>query len=185
MSDKVKKSKKRANRPNINKIRERIREISKEYNYNEEVLLSFAEFVNGQKFKLVEPSMQELKQAVMESFNCSSYQQLKTETSFMLFVQSEGLRMTTKVAWQRAYRKFVGLPESERDAIGETAINGVDVLRNFLPWKVFALNPKTATAEDIKQAFKELAKKHHPDAGGRADIFDRLKEMRDSLLAAY
>jgi DnaJ-class molecular chaperone len=61
----------------------------------------------------------------------------------------------------------------------------VDVLRNFLPWEVFQLNPKTATSEDVKSAFNQLAKEHHPDHGGNPDVFEKLKSMRDSLLAAY
>ena len=93
--------------------------------------------------------------------------------------------MNKKDAWFKIYRKFVGLPNNERDSIGTTSINGVDVLRNFLPWKVFKLDPKMATAEDIKSAFNQLAKEHHPDQGGRAEVFEKLKTMRDSLLAAY
>ncbi|MEM6503425.1 MAG: J domain-containing protein [Cyanobacteria bacterium P01_C01_bin.89] len=176
---------KRVRRPNVNQVRAEVRRIAPLYGYDAQVLLEFAEFVNGRPFKAVEPSMTELKAAVISAFDCSSYQQLKKETSFMLFVKDQKLKMTTKAAWLKAYRKFVGLPDSERNAIGETAINGVDVLRNFLPWKVFDLNPKIATEEDIKKAFNSLAKVHHPDVGGSAEIFDRLKEMRDSLLAAY
>jgi hypothetical protein len=93
--------------------------------------------------------------------------------------------MNNKAAWLKVYRAFVGLPESERNSIGNTSINGVDVLRNFLPWKVFNLDPKTATPEDIKSAFNQLAKQHHPDHGGNPEVFDRLKTMRDSILAAY
>ncbi len=185
MAGKVASKSKRVRRPNINKVRAKIRDLAQEHGYDEQVLLEFAEFVNGQPFKAVEPSMKELKAAVIESFGCSSYQQLKKETSFTLFVKDQKLRMTTKAAWLKAYRKFVGLPDSERDAIGGNAINGVDVLRNFLPWKVFDLSPKTATADDIKSAFNALAKVHHPDVGGKAEVFERLKEMRDSLLAAY
>jgi hypothetical protein len=171
--------------PNINKVRAKIYEIVQEYGYDEQILLSFAEFINGGAFKAVEPSMQELKNAVIVAFDCSSYQDLKKNSTFELFVQEHNLKMNRKASWLKAYRKFVGLPENERNAIGDTSINGVDVMRNFLPWKVFALDPKTATAEDIKAAFNQLAKEHHPDHGGNADIFEKLKNMRDSLLAAY
>lgn len=176
---------KRRNPPNANKVRAEIRKVAKTYQYDEQVLLQFAEFVHGGPFKAVEPSMQELKDAVIKAFGCASYTQLKKETTFSLFVQDQKLKMNSKAAWLKAYRKFVGLPDSERDAIGDTSINGVDVLRNFLPWKVFNLDPKTATAEDIKKSFNNLAKQHHPDVGGSAAIFERLKEMRDSILAAY
>ena len=112
MASKVASKSKRVRRPNINKVRAEIRDLAQEHGYEEQVLLKFAEFVNGQPFKAVEPSMKELKDAVIESFGCSSYQQLKKETSFTLFVQDQQLRMTTKAAWLKAYRKFVGLPDS-------------------------------------------------------------------------
>ena len=178
-------SNKRSARPNINQVRAKVRELSQQYGYDEQVLLSFSEFINGGTFKLVEPSMQDLKNAVISAFNCSSYQELKRDSSFKLFVQENHLQMNTKAAWLKVYRKFVGLPESERNSIGNTSINGVDVLRNFLPWKVFDLDPKTATPDEIKSAFNKLAKEHHPDHGGNSAVFEQLKIMRDSLLAAY
>ena len=174
----------RKKRPDINKVRARIYELVQKHQYDEQVLLSFAEFVNGGAFKPVEPSMQELKSAVISAFGCSSYQDLKKNSNFELFVQEHQLKMNKKDSWLKAYRKFVGMPDSERNAIGGTSINGVDVMRNFLPWKVFNLDPKLATAEDIKAAFNQLAKEHHPDHGGNAEIFEKLKTMRDSLLAA-
>lgn len=172
-------------RPNANQVRARILEISKENGYDEAILLKFAEFVNGGVFKPVEPSMQELKDAVIKAFGHSSYAELKKDGSFELFVQEHKLKMNNKAAWLKVYRKFVGLPDSERDSIGSSSINGVDVLRNFLPWKVFALDPKKATEADIKASFNKLAKEHHPDHGGNPEVFERLKSMRDSLLAAY
>ncbi|PZV10955.1 MAG: molecular chaperone DnaJ [Leptolyngbya sp.] len=178
-------SSKPGKRPNINQVRAKIRELAKDHQFDEQILFSFAEFLNGGAFKAVEPSLQELKDAVMAAFNCSSYQELKKNGSFQLFVKDQSLKLTTKEAWLKVHRKFVGLPESERDAIGATSINGVDVLRNFLPWEVFALNSETATAQDIKTAFNELAKEHHPDHNGNSEVFERLKKMRDSLLAAY
>lgn len=178
-------SRSRTKRPNINQVRAKIRELAGQHQYDEQVLLTFAEFVNGGAFKPVEPSMQDLKNAVISAFNCSSYAELKKNGSFALFVQDHNLKMTNKEAWLKVHRKFVGLPNSERDAIGSTSINGVDVLRNFLPWKVFDLDPTQVTADDIKSAFNKLAKEHHPDHGGNAEVFEKLKTMRDSLLAAY
>jgi len=170
---------------NINQVRAKILELSSAHNYDSQVLLSFAEFVHGGAFAPAEPSMNELKDAVIKTFKCSSYQELKRETAFALFVKDNALKMTTKKAWLKAYRKFVGLPDSERNAISSTSINGVDVLRNFLPWKVFALDPQKSTAGDIKAAFNQLALKHHPDKGGNPEVFQELKNMRDSLLAAF
>lgn len=172
-------------RPNVNQIRAKIREVCKAHSYNEEILLKFAEFVNGGAFKAVDPSMQDLKDAVIKAFGYSSYDELKKDGSFSLFVKDNHLKMTSTKAWLKAYRKFVGLPESEQNSIGSSSVNGVDILRNFLPWDVFDLDPNEATAEDIKAAFNRLAKKHHPDYGGDPEVFEELKTMRDSLLAAY
>jgi hypothetical protein len=180
-----KKKKTTVKRPNLNQVRAKIREICKANEYNEEIFLQFAEFVNGGAFKAVEPSMQELKDAVIKAFDYSSYDELKKDGSFSLFVKDHNLKMTSTEAWLKVYRKFVGLPESEQDSIGSSSINGIDVLRNFLPWDVFDLDPNKATAEDIKAAFNRLAKKHHPDYGGDPEVFEELKTMRDSLLAAY
>lgn len=175
----------RNKRPNINQVRAQIRSLCQNHRYDEKVLLEFAEYLNGGAFKPVEPSMAELKEAVIQAFNCSSYPELKKNGNFQLFVQDHKLKMNSKAAWLKVHRKFVGLPDSERDSIGDTSINGVDVLQNFLPWKVFALDPKQASPEDIKAAFNGLAQQHHPDKGGNRDVFEKLKLMRDSLLAAY
>jgi curved DNA-binding protein CbpA len=57
------------------------------------------------------------------------------------------------------------------------------VLENFRPWHVFGLDPDTASQEDVKIAFRELVKVHHPDAGGDPRVFERLQKMRESVLA--
>ena len=44
--------------------------------------------------------------------------------------------------------------------------------------------PPDYTKDDIIAAFRREAKKAHPDAGGTADLFRRLVEARDRLLAA-
>jgi len=40
-----------------------------------------------------------------------------------------------------------------------------------------------ATADNIKEAFRRLAKEHHPDMGGDKRVMERLQKMRASLLA--
>lgn len=184
MVERVVKSKK-VKKPNINAIRKRIHELASENGYDEETLLEFAEFINGGKFKPVELSLVELKQAVCNAFGCKNYQELKKNGNFKLYIADTKLRLNTKAAWQQIYREWVDLPESERNAIGYGCINGIDIFRNFRPWEVFQLDPDVATAEDIKAAFRKLVMDYHPDKGGDRKIFERLQNMRDSLLAAY
>lgn len=81
------------------------------------------------------------------------------------------------------YREWVGVPENERHEEGPNCINGIDIIKNFRPWHVFNLDPKTATTDDINKAFRQLAQQHHPDHGGDRNVFERLQQMRDSLLA--
>jgi hypothetical protein len=171
--------------PNINAIRERIHQIVSKYNYDAEILLEFAEFVNGGKFKPTELTMNELKKSVWQSFGCKNYAELKKNANFKVYVADMNLKLNTKTAWQQIYREWVDLPESERNAIGYGSINGINIFRNFRPWEVFGLDPKTASAEDIKSSFRKLAQEYHPDKGGDRRIFEKLQQMRDSLLAVY
>ncbi|AMA09893.1 J domain-containing protein [Picosynechococcus sp. PCC 73109] len=176
---------KRKTRPNINYVKEKIADIADKYNYDPRVLLEFAEYVNGGKFKPVELSMQQLKNAVVKAFNCKNYQELKKNGNFKLYVKDENLKLNLKTSWKKIYREWVDIPESEKNDIGYGCINGINIFKNFRPWEVFELNPQEASAEDIKTAFRKLALKYHPDHGGDQKIFAKLQHMRDSLLAAY
>ena len=40
---------------------------------------------------------------------------------------------------------------------------------------------KTATADEIKKAFRKLARKHHPDAGGEEEKFKEINEAYETL----
>jgi hypothetical protein len=168
--------------PNINQVQAQIRQLAKQYNYDEQVLLSLAEFVHGGKFKEIEPTIGELKAAVCQAFNCPDYKTLKKNKAFKLATAGRGFNFTYKEPWLILYREWVRVPENERNEIGPTTVNGIDVLKNFRPWQVFQLDPKTATTDDINAAFRQLAKKHHPDSGGDRRVFEELQKMRDSLL---
>lgn len=172
----------RRKQPNINQVRSRIYELAKQHGYDEQVLLSFAEFVHGGAFKEVEPSITEIKQAVCQAFDCPDYQALKKNKAFKLAIAGRDFNFRTKEPWLVLYREWVRVPDNERNEIGPTTINGIDVLKNFRPWQVFQLDPKTATPDDINAAFRTLAKQHHPDAGGDREVFEKLQKMRDSLL---
>ena len=41
--------------------------------------------------------------------------------------------------------------------------------------------PRTATADEIKKAFRKLARKHHPDAGGDEAKFKEINEAYEVL----
>ena len=152
-------------------------------------LLSFAVHINGASFKLRPKAkkkamtMKQAKDAVLKQFGCKTVAELRKNKTFTMGMTGEDYGLKTKDDWSRLYRRWVGVPESERSLEGPTCINGIDVLENFRPWHIFGLDPETATAEDVKNSFRELVKTHHPDVGGDARVFERLQKMRDSILA--
>ena len=156
---------------------------------NGSMLIAFAETINGAKFK--EPkapkrkamTMTEAKKAVLDTFGCKSATELRQNQTFTMSMAGEEYALKTKSDWMKLYRRWVAVPENEREQTGATCINGIDVLENFRPWHVFGLDSSTATSDDVKTAFRELAKTHHPDMGGDARVFERLQKMRDSVLA--
>jgi hypothetical protein len=90
----------------------------------------------------------------------------------------------TRSDWEKLYRQNVGVPQADRGRRERPGvINGVDIHKNFRPWAVYGLNPKTASRADVEGRFRQLAKQNHPDVGGRRKDFERLKAMRDSMLA--
>ena len=154
-----------------------------------ESLLAFAETINGAPFKQPPKAKAKLmtmtaaKKAVLEKFSCKTVTELRKNKTFTMSMTGEEISLKTKDDWMKLYRRWVAVPESERNQSGPTCINGIDVLENFRPWHVFGLDPKTATREDVKASFRDLVKTHHPDVGGDARVFERLQKMRDSVLA--
>lgn len=164
-------------------VERRIEEILANGTPNAEVLLAFAEFIHGKPFPEPVLTVTQLKEAVCKVFGCKNATELRKSNEFNLAMAGREFNLKTKADWLKLYREWVGVPKSERGKSGSTCINGIDVLENFRPWHVFSLDPKTATADDIKDAFRKLAKEHHPDAGGDPRVMERLQKMRDSLLA--
>ena len=152
-------------------------------------LLIFAEAINRGPFKepkKVRPKAQTatvMRKAVLEKFGCKTVTELRRNKTFAMAFTGEKVALKTTVDWRMQYRKWVAVPDDERNQTGPTCINGIDILENFRPWHVFALDPKKATAEDVKESFRDLVKIHHPDVGGDPRVFERLQKMRDSVLA--
>ena len=44
-----------------------------------------------------------------------------------------------------------------------------EVNMNFFDWRVILEVTNTATFEEVKASYRRLAKKHHPDVGGRKE----------------
>ena len=89
----------------------------------------------------------------------------------------------TRSDWERVYKSTIGVPQSERGMKARPGvIRGINIHTNFRPAFVFGLKPGYKAA-DVNTAFKQLARTNHPDVGGRRKDFERLKLMRDSLIA--
>ena len=164
-------------------VQELIKSLLSIQSLDEQRLMSFAEKINGAPFKAKPLTMSAAKNAVLERFGCSSTGELRKNKTFLMSIGEEEVSLRSKSDWLKQYRRWVAVPDEERGKSGPTCINGIDVLENFRPWHIFGLDPNTATSEDVKSSFRELAKKHHPDAGGDSRVFERIQKMRDSILA--
>jgi hypothetical protein len=164
-------------------VQQRIADLLKAGPPDAAALLAFAEFIHGKPFPEPVLTIAQLKAAVCQVFGCKSATELRKSSEFNLAMAGRSVDLKTKADWLKLYREWVGVPHAERGGSGPTCINGIDVLENFRPWHVFGLDPSTATSDDIKEAFRRLAKEHHPDAGGDRRVMERLQKMRDSLLA--
>ena len=170
-------------------VLELIAEIRSETKITDEMLLSFAEKINGGPFlspKAKKPKAMTLaaaKKAVLSNFDCKTVTELRKNKNFTMSMTGETIALKSKADWMKLYRRWIGVPPEERDQTGSNCINGINVLENFRPWHVFGLDSKTASKDDVKNAFRDLAKVYHPDVGGDKHVFERIQKMRDSLLA--
>jgi hypothetical protein len=142
-------------------------------------------FTKSQTGGKVKPeSIAKLKSPVLRYWDVKSVQELARNKLFKMATAGDELDFKDRETWARLHRQFIGVPKSEQNQPdGPTVIRGLDVLKQFRPWYIFDLDPKTATTTDVKRAFIRLAKTHHPDHGGNPEVFQRLKVMRDSMLA--
>ena len=166
----------------------KIQEISTAEGIDRQILEDFAVFVleNRRTKKPKKLSMNSLKEAVFSHFEVKNTTDLRKSSSFKMATNGmDKLNLRLKASWETLYRKFVGILPGEESQVGDTCINGIDIFKYFQPWKVFGLNAKTASDEEIKQAYRSLSKQYHPDnsASGDSRIFDRINNMYQSISA--
>ena len=130
----------------------------------------------------------ELRAAVLKAFGVKTTAALLANKSFRRLTAGDEPRTfkgkNENEEWRQIYRRLIAVPRDERNLPdGGSVINGIDILKNFRPWVAFGLDPETAKNSDIDKAFRKLATKHHPDAGGDRRVFERLVSMKNSLKA--
>ncbi|MBD2108936.1 DnaJ domain-containing protein [Nodosilinea sp. FACHB-13] len=172
-------------------IQKEVSRLAKDYKVDSELLLEFAQFVieNHKKKdkadKKIKPlPMAELKKAVYNYFEVKNTNELKKSSSFKMATDGmEQMNLGLKDSWEVLYRKFIGVLPGEDQEEGYGCINGIDIFKYFLPWRVFDLDPKSASKEDIKKAYHTLSRTYHPDGSGTDDtkVFDRINTMYQSI----
>lgn len=163
---------------------------------HEEELAEFARFVIANhkkkdpkpvKPKALKPA--EIKAAVFDYFGVGEKRTATTlRKNSRFLMETEGMDLpplTNAEGWKALYREFVGYLPGEEFQSGYGCIHGVNIFQYFKPWRVFGLDPATATAQDKKNAYYELSKLYHPDnqETGDAKIFDLIKNMYASISA--
>lgn len=171
-------------------LKNRIAQISELHGISESILEEFAHFViDNYKKKSQKPkplTLAQLKSAIYAYFGVKTTTELKRSGSFKMATDGmDDLNLSVKEAWEKLYRKFIDILPNEATQIGYGCINGINVFDYFKPWKIFGLDPQTATEEDVKNAYHALSKIYHPDIPntGDARIFDRINTMYKSITA--
>jgi DnaJ domain len=128
----------------------------------------------------------ELKAAIYQRFAVAATPALRKSKNFAMAIDGMGtLNFSIKETWEKLYRQCIGVLPNETSEQGADCINGVNIFKYFRPWQVFGLDGKTATAADIKAAYRQLSKVYHPDnrETGNATTFDRINTMYQSISA--
>ena len=159
-------------------------------------LEEFARFViaNHKKKESKPPKPKALKSTEIKSaiFDYFGVGEKRTATSLRkssrFLMETEGMdlpALSSAEGWRVLYREFIGYLPGEESQTGYGCINGVNIFQYFRPWRVFGLDPRTATQQDKKDAYYALSKIYHPDnqETGDARIFDLIKNMYASISA--
>ena len=186
-------------------ILEQISHICEQYSIESRILEDFADFViknhhkkspkpsltkskttatttTGSKVKPL--TLTQLKQAVYAYFEVSNTTELKKSSMFQMATRAfDNINLSQRESWEKIYREYVGILPEEDGETGKHCINGINIFKYFYPYRVFELDPKTATKEDIKNAYYRLSKIYHPDnqETGDAEVFDCLTVMYKSI----
>jgi hypothetical protein len=186
-------------------ILEQISHICEQYSIESRILEDFADFViknhhkkspkpsltkskttatttTGSKVKPL--TLTQLKQAVYAYFEVSNTTELKKSSMFQMATRAfDNINLSQRESWEKIYREYVGILPEEDGETGKHCINGINIFKYFYPYRVFELDPKTASKEDIKNAYYRLSKIYHPDnqETGDAEVFDCLTVMYKSI----
>jgi DnaJ domain len=133
-------------------------------------------------------TLPQLKEAIYQHFDVKGTTELKKSGAFQMATSGMGkLDFAKKDGWEKVYRKWIGILPGEDNETGYGCINGVNIFKYDLPWSAFGLDPKLASTEEVKSAYRELSKIYHPDnrETGDAQVFHRLTVFYKSLTERF